>query len=133
MKMIKTMGKIDNTENGSSSLEVIDLNFFRNCVIRAIKIDIKMNKHGTIRYELFKELSGRVNCIDKGFFSSHSNGYSNQGFYEFNRIKTMLGNYNCDLVVLRNVDETKEYHQIDGLLTGYVKAGCELCYYEVTF
>jgi hypothetical protein len=102
-------------------------------MVSAIKNDKKKIKHGVVRYELLKDLSGEINCIDKDLFYNHTEMHIKQGFYEFKRLNVKLQKINCELVVMRHRDESKFFEQYDGLLSGYLKADCELCYYEVIF
>ena len=111
--------------------KLIDLVSLKKYMVAAIKNDKKKIKRGVVRYELFKDLSGDINCIDKEMFGNHTKGYTNQGFYEHKRQKAKLGKIPCELVVMRHRDESKFFEQYDGLLSGYLKADCELCYYEV--
>lgn len=111
--------------------KVYNLEFFRQKMATAIKVDKNKFKRGIIRYELIKDLSGRINCIDSHMFNIHTKGYNSQGFFEYKRKNVLLENIPCELVVMRHEDESKIFDQIDGLLGGYLKADCELCYYEV--
>ncbi len=61
----------------------------------------------------------------------HTLGYNVQGFKEYKRISTRLDDITCELVVMRHYDDSKIFEQYDGLLSTYLKASCELCYYEV--
>lgn len=111
--------------------KVVDIVSLREDMVTAIKNDKKKIKHGVVRYELSKDLSGKIICIDKDMFDNHTQGYINQGFYESKRLKVELEKIPCELVVMRNRDELKCFEQYDSLLSTYLKPGCELCYYEV--
>lgn len=110
---------------------IIDLVSLRESMVKVIKNDKRKIKRGVVRYELFRNLSGMINCIDREVFDKHTRGYNIQGFYEYKRLKVKLEKIPCELVVMRHQDETKVFKQFDGLLSSYLKADCELCYYEV--
>lgn len=111
--------------------KTIDMDFFKEKMIRAIKQDRKVYKRGIKRYELKKNLNGDIMCADADRFDYHTSIYNSQGFFEHKRIKSRLGSIPCELVIMRHVDESKCFQQYDGLMVEYQKAGCELCYYEV--
>ena len=113
--------------------KLINLDILRKHIITAIKNDKKEFKHGVVRYEFYNDSSYNLNCLDKDMFDKHTEGFINQGFYEFKRLNVKLQKINCELVVMRHRDESKFFEQYDGLLSGYLKADCELCYYEVIF
>ena len=112
-------------------LRAFDCDYLRSRMISAILKDKMQNRKGIIRYELFKDLSGGINCADPERFDYHTNIFNSQGFFESKRIQTKLGGISCELVVMRHLDENKYFGQLDGLLGDYLQAGCELCYYEV--
>lgn len=111
--------------------KIVDLVSLREHIVKAIKNDKREIKRGIVRYELYQDLSGRINCIDREMFDIHTQGYINQGFYEYKRLSVKLESIPCELVVMRHQDETKDFEQMDGLLSSYLKADCEVCYYEV--
>lgn len=112
-------------------MRAINLEVMRKSLIRVIKNDKRNGLRGIIRYELLQDLSGDINCIDSDMLDLHMNGFSKQGFKKLKEIEKNLEGIDMKLVVMRHFDSNKNFEQYDGLLTGYLKADCELCFYEV--
>lgn len=109
----------------------INIDFLKERMISAIVEDKKNKRTGLLRYELFKDWSGCIIRVNRNMFDCHTSTYTQNGLFEFNRIHTDLDGIPCVMVIMRHPDEDRQFWQFDGLLGGYMQAGCEQCYYEV--
>ena len=113
---------------------MINVDEIRKLFIASIITDRKVLRNTKVRYEILRQGDHRlINCIDENVFASHTNDFNIQGLTEYQRRSVQIGSIPAEMVIMRHSDNTKNFEQHDGLIVGYMKAMCELVYFEVTF
>lgn len=131
--MTETKGFVKTSIIGGFGLDMVDVKTLKQMFEDCIKKEKKIQKRCIVRYEIDVRTLNSFQCYDKCHHQMHTNNYKKHGFYEYKREKVKINSINCERVVLRNRDESKNFRQFDGLMSGYVKADCELVYHEVIY
>jgi len=113
---------------------VLDRKTLVKSFVDVVKNDKRKGIVGKTRYELLRgeEHLGSWSCIDTDMFDEHRRSHKLQGFFEHKRVPKIIDGIKCELVVMRHMDKNKNFGEWTGMVSGYIQAGCEICYYEVT-